>query len=108
MCDVVDRIEVVARFIHGGVVVSIEDEQINTKIVSDSELLLYRTLTVVLPPRERLAVLEWTKRQTLEMELCKGARPSVEIVSSQPGASLLRSRPGLECCKAQRNSARWS
>ena len=56
----------------------------------DSELLLNRTLTVVLPPRERLAILERTERQTLKMEVGKRTRPSVEVIGSNPGTSLLR------------------
>jgi hypothetical protein len=86
----IGRIEIVAGFIHGGVEVPVEDEEIDAEVVRDSELLLHRTLTVVLPPRERLAILERAVRQTLEMEVGKRTRPSVEVIGSNPGASLLR------------------
>lgn len=90
MCDVESRIEIFAGIVHRGVKVPVEDKEIDAKVVRDSQLLLYRTLAAALPPRERLAILECTQRQTLEMEICKWTRSSVEVIGSDSGTSLLR------------------
>lgn len=92
--DLESGVEILPRIIDLHVVIPVEDEEIDAKIVRHGQLLLDRTRRVILPSGKGLAILIRPKRQTLEVNVGKGTGPAVEIVGTDAGLSLGRGGRG--------------
>jgi hypothetical protein len=69
MGDLESPVEILARSVDCGVVVPVEEKEIDPKCVCPGELLLDRTRSVVLPARQWLAILVRTVDQAVEVKI---------------------------------------